>query len=86
MRAHSDDLACQVVYAGQPAHTTNDSYVWIPDHVWISDRSVLIAGEPLFNGGTPSLMTGSITGAITVSEDRLAPLGAQTIVPGRPST
>ncbi|HEX3779737.1 MAG TPA: MBL fold metallo-hydrolase [Pseudonocardiaceae bacterium] len=73
---HSDDLACQVIYAGQPAHTTDDSYVWIPD------RDVLIAGDLLFNGGTPFLLMGSITGAIAVLEERIAPLGARTIIPG----
>jgi cyclase len=73
---HSDDLACQVTYAGRPAHTTNDSYVWIPD------RSVLIAGDLLFNGGTPFLLMGSISGAITVLEERITPLGARTIIPG----
>jgi cyclase len=73
---HSDDLACQVTYAGQPAHTNNDSYVWIPD------RSVLIAGDLLFNGGTPFLLMGSIIGAITVLEERIRPLGARTIIPG----
>jgi glyoxylase-like metal-dependent hydrolase (beta-lactamase superfamily II) len=36
-----DDLICQVKYAGKPAHTTNDSYVWIPD------RKVLISGDLL---------------------------------------
>ena len=73
---HSDDLACQVTYAGRPAHTTNDSYVWIPD------RSVLIAGDLVFNGGTPFLLMGSISGAIAVLEERIKPLGARIIVPG----
>jgi len=73
---HSDDLACQVKYAGQPAHTTNDSYVWIPD------RGVLISGDLLFNGATPFLLMGSISGAIAVLEERIKPLGARTIVPG----
>ncbi|HEY3611768.1 MAG TPA: MBL fold metallo-hydrolase [Pseudonocardiaceae bacterium] len=73
---HCDDLACQVTYAGRPAHTTNDSYVWIPD------RSVLIAGDLVFNGGTPFLLVGSISGAIAVLEERIKPLGARTIVPG----
>ncbi|MCU1680598.1 MAG: Zn-dependent hydrolase, glyoxylase [Amycolatopsis sp.] len=73
---HSDDLACQVTYAGQPAHTTNDSYVWIPE------RKVLIAGDLLFNGGTPFLMAGSIDGTISVLEERIKPLVAETIIPG----
>ena len=72
----SDDLACEVRYVGQPAHTTNDSIVWIPE------RSVLFTGDLLFNGGTPFLLMGSIAGSIDVLENVVKPLGAQTIVPG----
>jgi cyclase len=70
-----DDLRCEVRYVGRPAHSTNDSIVWIPD------RSVLFAGDLLFNGGTPMYL-GSITGAIHVCENVLKPLGAKTVVPG----
>jgi cyclase len=73
---HSGELVCQVKYAGQPAHTTNDSYVWI------AERRLLISGDLLFNGGTPFLLMGSIRGAIAVLEERIKPLGAQTIIPG----
>jgi cyclase len=72
----SDDLACEVRYVGQPAHTTNDSIVWIPE------RSVLFTGDLLFNGGTPFVLMGSIAGSIDVLENVLKPLDAQTIVPG----
>jgi cyclase len=72
----ADELRCEVRYVGTPAHTTNDSIIHVPD------RSVLFAGDLLFNGGTPFLLTGSITGAIEVLEQVVAPLGAQTIVPG----
>jgi cyclase len=72
----SGDLRCDVRHVGTPAHTTNDSIIWIPD------RSVLFAGDLLFNGGTPFLLLGSITGAIEVLEEVLRPLGAATIVPG----
>ncbi len=71
-----DDLRCEVRHVGGPAHTTNDSIVWIPE------RSVLFAGDLLFHGGTPFLLMGSIAGAIRVCEEVLAPLGAETIVPG----
>jgi cyclase len=71
-----DDLECQVRYVGTPAHTTNDSIVWIPE------RSVLFAGDLLFNGGTPFLLMGSIGGAIEVLQTVLKPLGASTIVAG----
>jgi cyclase len=72
----SGDLRCEVRYVGTPAHTTNDSIVWIPD------RSVLFAGDLLFNGGTPFLLVGSIAGSIEVLEQVVRPLGAATIVPG----
>ena len=72
----SGDLRCDVRYVGTPAHTTNDSIIHIPD------RSVLFAGDLLFNGGTPFLLLGSIAGAIEVLERVVRPIGAATIVPG----
>lgn len=73
---HAGDLRAQVRHVGMPAHTTNDSIVWIPE------RSVLFCGDLIFNGGTPFLLMGSVAGAIEVLEGVLRPLGAQTIVPG----
>ncbi|HEX6524617.1 MAG TPA: MBL fold metallo-hydrolase [Streptosporangiaceae bacterium] len=72
----SGDLRCEVRYVGTPAHTTNDSIVWLPE------RSVLFAGDLLFNGGTPFLLLGSIEGSIEVLEQVVRPLRAATIVPG----
>ncbi|GAA3385382.1 MBL fold metallo-hydrolase [Cryptosporangium minutisporangium] len=71
-----DDLRCEVRHVGTPAHTTNDSIVWVPE------RSVLYAGDLVFNGGTPFLMSGSVAGSISVLSEVIAPLGATTIVPG----
>jgi cyclase len=71
-----DDLRCEVTHVGSPAHTTNDSIVWI------ADRKVLFSGDLLFNGGTPFLMQGSVAGVIRVLEEVVKPLGAETIVPG----
>ena len=73
---HAGDLRADVVHVGAPAHTTNDSIVWFPE------RSTLFCGDLVFNGGTPFLLMGSVTGAIEVLEDVLLPLGAQTVVPG----
>jgi len=73
---HAGDLRAQVRYVGTPAHTTNDSIVWVPE------RSVLFCGDLIFNGGTPFLLMGSVAGAVDVLEQVLRPLGAQTIVPG----
>ena len=71
-----DDLRCEVRYVGRPAHTTNDSIVWVPE------RSVLYAGDLVFAGGTPFLLSGSVAGSIQVLTEVIAPLGATTIVPG----
>jgi len=71
-----DELRCDVRYVGTPAHTTNDSIIYIPD------RGVLFAGDLLFNGGTPFLLMGSVSGAIEVLEQVIAPLRAQVIVAG----
>jgi cyclase len=73
---HAGDLRAEVRYVGTPAHTTNDSIVWIPE------RSVLFCGDLIFNGGTPFLLMGSVAGAIEAIERVIAPLGARTIVPG----
>lgn len=70
-----DDLRCQVRHVGKPAHTTNDSIVWVPE------RSVLFSGDLLFNGGTPFVLMGSVSGSLAVLDD-LEALGATTIVPG----
>jgi cyclase len=70
-----DELRCEIAYAGTPAHTTNDSYLWVPK------RKLLFSGDILFNGGTPFLLQGSIAGALEAL-DRLDGLGAETIVPG----
>jgi len=72
----SGDLRCDIRYVGMPAHTTNDSVIWIPS------RSVLFAGDLVFNGGTPFLLLGSVTGSIEVLEQVVRPLRAVTIVPG----
>lgn len=73
---HVDDLECRVIHTGGPAHTTDDSYVWIPE------RKVLIAGDLIFNRGTPFVLMGSIRGLIDVLTSQIAPLAAETIIPG----
>lgn len=75
VKVYADDLECQVIYAGAPAHTNNDSIVWIPE------RRVLLSGDLLFNGGTPFLIQGSIAGSLEALE-RVSALDPETIVPG----
>jgi cyclase len=76
VRLWSDELAIDVLYVGRPAHTTNDSLVWVPS------QSVLFCGDLLFNGGTPFALMGSVAGTIDVLENLVKPLGADVIVPG----
>ncbi|HYK70299.1 MAG TPA: MBL fold metallo-hydrolase [Streptosporangiaceae bacterium] len=73
---HAGDLRAEVRFVGTPAHTTNDSIVWIPE------RSALFCGDLIFNGGTPFVLMGSVEGAIDVLERVIRPLPATTIVPG----
>ncbi len=75
IRVYVDDLVCEVSHVGTPAHTLNDSIVWIPE------RRVLFSGDLIFNGGTPFLVQGSISGA-REALTKLRSLGAETIVPG----
>jgi len=76
LKLWSDDTPVEVSYVGQPAHTTNDSLVWLPE------QEVLFCGDLLFNGGTPFLLMGSVLGAIDVLTKIVAPIPARTIVPG----
>ncbi len=69
-----DRLKLELLYMG-PAHTTNDVVVWLPE------RRVLFTGDLVFNGGTPFVAMGSISGSLTALE-RLRELDAETIVPG----
>jgi cyclase len=73
-RLHVDDLAVELTFMG-PAHTTNDVMAWVPE------RGLLFSGDLVFNGGTPFVVMGSVSGAIAAVE-RLQALGAETIVPG----
>ncbi len=73
---HLGDLLAEVRHVGMAAHTTNDSIVWFPE------RSTLFCGDLVFNGGTPFLLMGSVSGAIDVLEHVVAPLDAATTVPG----
>jgi cyclase len=72
---HVDDLLVELHYIGTPAHTTNDVVAWIPE------RKVLFAGDLVFNGGTPFVVMGSVSGSLA-SLERLAAFGAAVIVPG----
>lgn len=76
LRLWSDDVPLEVSHVGQPAHTSNDSVVWLPE------QQVLFCGDLLFNGGTPFVLMGSVTGAIEVLTTVVTAFPARTIVPG----
>ena len=69
-----DGLRMELHYVG-PAHTTNDSVVWLPE------RKLMFTGDLAFNGGTPFVAMGSIAGSLAALE-RLREFGAETVVPG----
>ena len=71
-----DDLRADVRHVGTPAHTTNDSIVWL------AERKVLYCGDLLFNGGTPFLAQGSVAGAIHVLEEVLTRSARKPSSPG----
>lgn len=74
LNLYVDDLKLELHFVG-PAHTTNDSVVWLPE------RKILFAGDVTFNGGTPFFVQGSLAGHIAAVE-RLKQFGAERIIPG----
>ncbi len=74
MTLYAGELELQLIYVS-PAHTTTDAVVWIPE------RQVLIAGDIIFNQGTPFALMGSVAGWLDAL-DRLRELPIETVVPG----
>lgn len=74
LNVYVDELRVELHYVG-PAHTTNDVVAWLPE------RRLLFAGDLVFNGGTPFVVMGSVSGSLAALE-RLRALGAERIVPG----
>jgi cyclase len=70
-----DDLLVELYHVGVPAHTTNDVIAWIPE------RRVLFTGDLVFNGGTPFVLMGSVSGSL-LALDRLMEFDAEVVVPG----
>lgn len=58
-----------------PAHTTDDTVVWLPE------QRILFAGDLVMSGVTPFCMMGSVEGSLRAI-DRLRALGPRTVVPG----
>jgi cyclase len=75
LNLYAGDLLVELHHLGMPAHTTNDVIAWIPEH------RVLFSGDLIFNGGTPFVLMGSVSGSISVLS-RLMEFPAEVIVPG----
>jgi cyclase len=72
---YAGDTKMELHYIGTPAHTTNDVVGWLPE------QRVLMAGDLVFNGGTPFMVMGSVRGSLDAL-DRVRSFGAERIVPG----
>lgn len=72
---YADDLCIELHYIGTPAHTVGDIVAWLPE------QRVLFTGDLVFNGGTPFMLMGSVSGGLDVLP-RLRAFGATTLVPG----
>jgi cyclase len=70
-----DGRRIALIGAGDAAHTTNDVLAWLPED------GVLFAGDLVFNGGTPFVLMGSVSGSLTAL-DRIRALRPRVIVPG----
>ncbi|HVC68862.1 MAG TPA: MBL fold metallo-hydrolase [Acidimicrobiales bacterium] len=75
LNVYVDDVLVELHHFGTAAHTTNDVVAWIPE------RRVLFTGDIVFNGGTPFVLMGSVSGAMMVL-DRLLEFDAEVLVPG----
>ncbi|MDQ0489479.1 MBL fold metallo-hydrolase [Streptomyces cellulosae] len=71
---HLGERSFELIYPG-PAHTTNDTLVWLPR------ERVLFAGDILMPGCTPFVLMGSIEGSLRTL-DRLRDLAPRTVVGG----
>jgi cyclase len=68
------DHKVELIHVG-PAHTRNDTVVWLPE------ERILFAGDVVIPGCTPFTLMGTVSGSL-VALDRLRALGARTIVGG----
>jgi cyclase len=75
LNLYAGDLRVELSHLGPAAHTTNDVVAWLPEH------RVLFGGDLVFNGGTPFVLMGSVSGTIAAL-DRLSQFPADVIVPG----
>ncbi|MEW2630398.1 MBL fold metallo-hydrolase [Streptomyces sp. NPDC048389] len=75
MTVHVGDVEVRLVHPGPVAHTTGDTVVHLPR------QGVVFTGDLIFQGGTPFVPMGSLSGSLRAL-DVLRALGAETVVPG----
>lgn len=75
MTFESGERSFEVRHPGFRAHTRGDAYVWL------AQERVLFAGDLVFNGGTPFVLSGSPSGWLRALE-QMAALDPVTVVPG----
>ncbi|MEU7578573.1 MBL fold metallo-hydrolase [Streptomyces sp. NPDC041068] len=71
---HVGGVRAELIHLG-PAHTSNDTVVWLPE------QRVLFAGDLVMNGVTPFVPMGSVRGSLDALA-ALRELGPRTVVPG----
>ncbi|MGY6653665.1 MBL fold metallo-hydrolase [Amycolatopsis sp. TRM77291] len=74
MVVHVGDVVAELLHVG-PAHTTDDTVVWLP-----AER-VLFTGDVVLSGATPFCLMGSVAGSLA-AVSRLRALKPKVIVPG----
>ncbi|GHG07872.1 MBL fold metallo-hydrolase [Streptomyces hydrogenans] len=74
MTVYAGGTEVRLLHPG-PAHTTGDSIVHLPEH------GVVFTGDLVFQGGTPFLPMGSLSGSLRAL-DLLRSLDAERVVPG----
>jgi cyclase len=70
-----DDQRMDLIHPGMPAHTSGDVICWLPE------TRTVFTGDLVFNGGTPMLLQGSVTGSLQALRF-LRGFNAETLVPG----
>jgi cyclase len=75
MTVHVGDVEVRLVHPGGVAHTTGDTVVHLPR------QGVVFTGDLIFQGGTPFVPMGSLSGSLRAL-GVLRSLGAETVVPG----
>ncbi|MFI9581871.1 MBL fold metallo-hydrolase [Streptomyces sp. NPDC052236] len=75
MTVHVGDIEVRLIHPGGAAHTPGDTIVHLPG------QGIVFTGDLVFQGGTPFIPMGSLTGSLRALE-LLRSLDAPTVVPG----